>query len=327
MWNGKIVSVIVPAYNEEDTVREIVEELFRVGPVDEVIVVDNNSTDRTREIVEKFAREADFPVIYVVEEIRGSSEARNAGIRRAQGEIISFLDDDILVFPDWLVETWKGFANLNVACIGGKALLPPELHFPGWWDHSYDGPIGNCDLGEEVIFNQDSNLNIIGANVSFRRSVFEVYGLLSAKLSRRGNNLVMGEDSDFIRRLRANGDLAAYYPKSAVYHVPSPSRLTLAYLSRWYYRRGEWERYAGKDETKKPEMVFWFGAPRWLYGALSRMALRTAGHAVRLQKRKAVYCFFQICFFWGYLVAFWKTNKVRPAERPANGTILKKESA
>lgn len=314
------ISVVICTLNRCESLKRALESLRHLVVSQdllwELIVVDNHSTDRTREVVEEFARRANFPVIYVWEKVRGSSEARNAGVRRSHGEIISFLDDDVVVLPEWLTETWNGFAMLKVACIGGKALLPPDLHFPSWWDHSYDGPIGKCDLGDEVLFNRTSNLNIIGANVSFCRFVFEKYGLLSTKLSRRSNNLVMGEDSDFIRRLRADGEFSAYYPKSVVYHVPSPKRMRVSYMSRWYYRRGEWEWYATKDNAFPPGMVAWLGGPRWLYGAAARMMLRTLSQAARFHFREAVYSHLQVCFYLGSLKSFLEANRQRAAERP-----------
>jgi glycosyltransferase involved in cell wall biosynthesis len=302
------ISVVICTYNRCRSLQRALESLIHlIVPPSlfwELIVVDNHSSDQTKEVVEAFAKKSDFPVIYIWEEIRGSSEARNAGIRQSQGEVISFLDDDVIVSPDWLAETWKAFTLLTAVCIGGKALLPPDLTFPRWWDHSYDGPIGKCDLGDQVMFNQTANLNIIGANVSFRRFVFDKYGFLSTKLSRRGNNLVMGEDSDFIRRLRAHGEYAAYYPKSIVYHVPSESRMRVSYMSRWYFRRGEWEWYATKDEPIGSGVVTWFGTPRWLY----RSTLTSLGGAIlsafRLQVRQAVLQHMQFSFHLGSLVSF-----------------------
>ena len=49
MWNSRTVSIVLPAYNEENYIRPAVEDFFIDGIVDEVIVVDNNSRDRTAE--------------------------------------------------------------------------------------------------------------------------------------------------------------------------------------------------------------------------------------------------------------------------------------
>jgi glycosyltransferase involved in cell wall biosynthesis len=88
MWNGKSVSVVVPAYNEEATVREIIEELFRETPADEVIVVDNNSTDRTAEEVGKTRARI------LTEERQGYGFALRKGLENATGNYVVLFDAD-----------------------------------------------------------------------------------------------------------------------------------------------------------------------------------------------------------------------------------------
>jgi glycosyltransferase involved in cell wall biosynthesis len=306
------VSIIICTYNRCASLERALESLLqlrvRADLQWEALVVDNNSTDRTKELIQRFAQKDGSPVVYLFEETRGSSEARNAGIRRAKGEIICFLDDDVIVHPDWLTEICNGYSRLDVACLGGRALLPPHFRVPRWWCHEYDGPIGECDLGDEVIRNDNGPLNIIGANISFRRFVFEKYGLLRPELSRRGSNLVMGEETDLVRRLRADGQYAAYYPSAIVCHVPSANRVTLSYLSRWYYRRGEWECYASRDKTLDPGLVVWFGAPRWLYRTTIAVAFRAFLNCLKLQWREAAHCHMQTCFHLGSLISFVKAG-------------------
>ena len=309
------VSVIICTYNRCQSLQTTLVSLLSLevpeGLAWEVLVVDNNSTDQTKTVVEDFAAKVPFSVTRVLETEPGLSEARNAGLRHAKGEIISFLDDDVLVFPDWLTEVCKGFALVGTACLGGKALLPPGLKFPRWWDHSYDGPIGNCNLGDEILTSETKNLNIIGANLSFRRIVFEKFGFFSSKVGRKGTNLSMGEETEFISRLQTQGLLAGYYPRATVYHVPDPNRMTISYLSRWHYRRGEWEGYTNRDRPQSPGMVSWFGAPRWLYGAALQTMLRTCINALAFRIRKALYLHFQVCFYVGYLIAYFKFRRQR----------------
>ena len=53
MWRKKTVSVILPTYNEKDSIAQVINEYFNTGYVDEVIVVNNNAVSGTKEIVEK----------------------------------------------------------------------------------------------------------------------------------------------------------------------------------------------------------------------------------------------------------------------------------
>jgi glycosyltransferase involved in cell wall biosynthesis len=88
MYGSKTVSVVLPAYNEEQHVRRAVEDFFVPGVVDEVIVVDNNSRDRTGE--EAAATRARL----VRETAQGYGHALRRGLREASGDLIVMAEPD-----------------------------------------------------------------------------------------------------------------------------------------------------------------------------------------------------------------------------------------
>jgi glycosyltransferase involved in cell wall biosynthesis len=65
--------------------------------------VDNDSTDQTRDVVEDFSRRFPGRFRYLLEPYQGVSHAHNAGIRESRGEVVAFMDDDVIVDPEWLV--------------------------------------------------------------------------------------------------------------------------------------------------------------------------------------------------------------------------------
>ena len=88
MWDGKSVSVVLPAYNEEKYIRPAVDDFFLDGVVDEVIVVDNNSRDRT-------AAEAAATRARVVQETaQGYGHALRRGLREATGDLVIMAEPD-----------------------------------------------------------------------------------------------------------------------------------------------------------------------------------------------------------------------------------------
>lgn len=88
MYHNKTVSVIFPAYNEENYIRAAVEDFFSNGVVDEIVVVNNNSKDRTDAEARKTAARV------VLETKQGYGNALQRGLREASGDIIILAEPD-----------------------------------------------------------------------------------------------------------------------------------------------------------------------------------------------------------------------------------------
>lgn len=96
------VSVVIPTYNEASTLSQVLVEVEKLKPY-EIIVVDNGSTDGTREI----ALEHNCHVIYYRNPL-GNDVGRAVGAKEAKGEIILFLDGDIVIESKELQRFVKG---------------------------------------------------------------------------------------------------------------------------------------------------------------------------------------------------------------------------
>ena len=93
-----IVSIIIPAYNEEKDIGKCINSLLKQScKRSEIIIVDDGSTDKTREIVKSFKG------IRLIEGLhKGPGFSRNLGSRQAKGEILVFVDADMIFDKDYI---------------------------------------------------------------------------------------------------------------------------------------------------------------------------------------------------------------------------------
>jgi glucosyl-dolichyl phosphate glucuronosyltransferase len=204
----------------------------------EVIVVDNNSTDQTRNVVEDFCRRLPGRFRYVLEPNQGVSHARNAGIRESRGDVLAFMDDDVTVDPAWLWNLTAALHSGEWKGTGGRVIPVWKTKPPSWL--STKGPYA---LAPFVAFDLGSEAGPLteppfGANMAFRKEMFEKYGGFRTDLGRCGNNLLSNEDTEFGRRLLLGGERLRYEPSALMYHPVYESRIQKKYLLRWWFGKG-----------------------------------------------------------------------------------------
>ncbi len=119
------VSIVIPAYNEEDTIRAcVVAALDQTVPAAEIIVVDNKSTDATAAIVHALqVTYPEAPIVYLQQfETQGLIATRNYGLDHASGDVIGRIDADSVVEPTWVEEVQRVFADPTVAAATGPVI-------------------------------------------------------------------------------------------------------------------------------------------------------------------------------------------------------------
>jgi len=116
------LSVLLPAYNEADTIAEIIRRIIATGLDPEIIVVDDGSTDDTAAIVEELA--ADRPIKLVrLERNRGKGAAVRAGIPHAKGDIVIIQDGDLEYDPEDYHAILSEFDDPDVRVVYGSRRL------------------------------------------------------------------------------------------------------------------------------------------------------------------------------------------------------------
>jgi len=105
-----MVSVVVPAYNEEDTISRCLEPLAKQNC--ELIIVVGGS-DGTEQIARKYGR------VIRDKKNKGAGAARNMGARAARGTVVLFTDADTVVPGNWVSQYKKVFKKKGVVAAGG----------------------------------------------------------------------------------------------------------------------------------------------------------------------------------------------------------------
>ena len=236
-----LVSVIVPSYQRakflKDTVASFLQQTLAQGF--EILVVDNAPSDELREYVQSLAEANATPVRYIPEPRTGLHYARHAGAHAARGEILVYVDDDVLTPPGWLEAICVPYSDPKVACVGGKTVAKWEAEPPEWIKPLAGGPLSILDLGEET---RELTLGeyVYGCNMSVRKQVlYKVGGFNPDAFGDRKLIWQRGDgECGLIDKIFAAGYKVIYESRAWLYHRVPQNRMTPEYFSRRMFIEG-----------------------------------------------------------------------------------------
>lgn len=224
-------SVIVPTYNEEQTIDDCLRSLVRAdfpNGLVEIIVVDGESTDRTRDIVTDFSRDHEFVSLHT--EYEGSTAAAlNVGIEQSTNEVVVFVGGHSTVASDFFVELDRTFSEVapDADVVGGVMVTEPRSDFERYVSTALRTPLGSSSSRFRPVEGYVDTVNF-GA---YRRYVIDDIGLVDT-------DLVRAEDYEFNVRVRKNEYKIYQNPDIRTYYRP---RATLEGLVRQYFGNGFWK--------------------------------------------------------------------------------------
>jgi glycosyltransferase involved in cell wall biosynthesis len=172
MKKSPYISVIIPAYNEENYISRCLDSLLAQKNCSnfEVIVADNNSTDNTAQIVKAYRR-----VILVNASNRGVAFARQAALEKAAGEIIVSTDADCTFSSLWLSKIEAQFRNNNISGLAGNYHF---INAPLW---ARVFPYLGAVLVWMIYLITGKTIYASAANLSFRRKYVTGYSTLETQ--------------------------------------------------------------------------------------------------------------------------------------------------
>lgn len=231
---GRVSVVIGTRDRPEDVRRCVASVLASEHPDLEVIVVDNApSSSATHDVV---AAIADPRLHYVLEARAGVSRARNAGLAVATGDVVAFVDDDVVVDRWWAAALTDAYArDADVVCVtglvpSGELRTPTQRYFDErvTWARNTERRVYRTSAppADLPLFPFSVGAFGTGANMSLRRSAALALGGFDVALG-PGTPARAGEDPDLFTRVLFSGGALAVEPSAVVWHRHRPDRAAL----------------------------------------------------------------------------------------------------
>lgn len=222
-----MISIIIPAFNEEKNIARCIDSLHRQIDVRndcEIIVVDDGSTDTTRQIARAHGARV------LEQSNQGAAAARNFGVRNACGEIVLFMDGDCEADPNWVAAMIAPFSDPSVVGTGGMKQTRQTGFIPRFIQTEFDYRYDQVRAHRFIDF-------IDSGTAAYRREIF-------LKNDGFDTRLADAEDVELSFRLSEQGFKMAFARDAIVYREHPTAlweylrlKFTYAYWRSFVYRR------------------------------------------------------------------------------------------
>jgi len=204
------VSVVIPTYRRGETLcQTMAMALAQDYPDFEVIVVDQ--TPNPLEKVRAFIEAAGARLRYMRRQVPNLPAARNAGVRIARGEIIVFIDDDVIVDPGYIASHVVRYRDPALGGVTGITLAPGEEYE----EEMLKRRLRKIGMKERLVDGCFKTYSIEGCNCSFRKEAIIRAGMFDERFT----GTAWGEDTDLALRVQHLGYLLVLDPKVRLVHL------------------------------------------------------------------------------------------------------------
>ncbi len=201
------LSIVIPTYQRTSWLLELLQSLAIQKGSFEVIVVDDGSPEGDHKEKSVKGGSWSFPLTYIRQDHAGPATARNRGLTLASSNIISFLDDDTAVEPNWTQHIALGYEDSKIAGVAGRTLsYRVETLAERFLDHEQH-------LVRHQFQSDGSLAYVCTANSSFLKSVLEQVNGFNCNLP-----LPAGDDMDLGFRIRKQGYFFRFNPEAVAKH-------------------------------------------------------------------------------------------------------------
>jgi len=188
------LSVVMPVFNEKETIREILAQVQAVGLVSQIVVVDDGSTDGTREVLQDEAARDPMMTLVLHDRNRGKGASVRSGIKQATGDIVIIQDADLEYDPRDYATLIRPIQEGRVKVVYGSRFLGPRKDMLFW--HMLGNKLLTLVtnvLYDSTLSDMETCYKVMRADVAKSLNIkSDRWGIdpeITAKVLRRGNRI------------------------------------------------------------------------------------------------------------------------------------------
>jgi len=281
---GVRVTVAIPTYQRRHYLLDALQSVIcqETKFAFEILVLDNNDKPELKETVLEIAQNSTILIRYIHIEETGLHNVRNIAAIKAYGDIICYIDDDVIVPNSWLAAICEPFNIGEVGGVGGKALPKWESSPPKW---IYSLPAYYFSLLNLGPISREMNTleTPYGCNMAYRREL--VISLKGFSPDGIGDSLIEWRRGDgevgFARKVHNMGYKILYVPQAFLYHRIPEQRQTIDFIRRRTIKGAISVSYSEERYSSSSRMSLLFRAIKHIIkgilAILSRLATTPKG--------------------------------------------------
>ena len=276
------MTVVFATRNRASALAAVLDSFTNLAAPDggwKLVVVDNGSTDDTAALLASYAGR--LPLTVLSEPRAGKNRALNTALPHLEGALIVLTDDDVLPSPDWLARMQQAAREHPQASLFGGTVLPHWSRAKPFWLTEAAVPFSVLYAQQRRGAGPCSCDAIFGPNMAVRSSVFEAGYRFSETVGpdETRRMYAMGGETEFLRRLEADGYTGWFVPDACVEHIIRPEQLAEEWILQRAYRYGigEGSHYAGMPRRMRLRAL--------VYGIAAKLSVLAPPSPLRLKIR------------------------------------------